>query len=191
MIAMQYSFTLPADYDMQIIARRIAGKGGMTDDFPHLAFKAYLSATRENPGLPSRDNLYAPFYLWRNEKGMNAFLGGPFKALCESFGRPSIKVWPVWQASLKPDIREAAFATRELLDIPVDADLDAWRLRERDRTLHDTAHGALAAVAAYEPTGWTAVRLRLWRERPSPAQWQQAYEVGHVSAPSLETLSLG
>jgi hypothetical protein len=184
MIAMQYSFTLPADYDMAIIRRRIAEKGSMTDDFPHLAFKAYLSATRGNDRLPTLENLYAPFYLWRNEKGMNAFLSGPgFAALCDAFGRPSIRLWSVWQASLTPEIREAAFATRESLPIAPGVELEALRQQERDRALHDTAHGALAAVSAYEPGSWSLVRFQLWRELPTSSA-QQAYAVGHMSVPT-------
>lgn len=184
MIAMQYSFTLPADYDMATIRRRIAEKGEMTDDFPHLAFKAYLSATRGDGRLPSYENLYAPFYLWRNEKGMNAFLAGPgFAALCDAFGRPSIRLWPVWQASLKPEMRDAVCATRELLPMAPRADLEALRQHERDRALHDTAHGALAAVSAYEPGNWTRVRFRLWRELPATSA-QQVYAVGHMSVPA-------
>jgi Domain of unknown function (DUF4865) len=185
MIAMQYSFTLPADYDMAIIRRRIAEKGAMTDDFPHLAFKAYLSATRGDERLPTQENLYAPFYLWRNEKGMNAFLAGQgFAALCNAFGRPSIRLWSVWQASLKPETREAVCATREVISIAPNADLEALRQLERDRALHDTAHGALAAVSAYEPGTWTLVRFRLWRELPA-APAQQVYAVGHISVPTV------
>jgi hypothetical protein len=57
MIAMQYSFTLPADYDMAIIDRRIAQKSGFTDNFPKLLFKAYLTARR---GEDSAENLSRP-----------------------------------------------------------------------------------------------------------------------------------
>ena len=46
MIAMQYSFVLPADYDMAIVRERIAVKGKLLDDLPGLAFKAYLHAAR-------------------------------------------------------------------------------------------------------------------------------------------------
>ena len=63
MIAMQYSFTLPADYDMGIIDRRIRDRGPGTDGLPHLGFKAYLSARKGEFG--SAENLYAPFYLWQ------------------------------------------------------------------------------------------------------------------------------
>jgi hypothetical protein len=42
--------------------------------------------------------------------------------------------------------------------------------------------GALAAVTGFNPTDWTLVRFRLWRERPSGATGQ-IYAVGHVSLP--------
>ena len=34
MHAMQYEITLPADYDMEIIRKRVATKGHLLDDFP-------------------------------------------------------------------------------------------------------------------------------------------------------------
>ena len=46
MIAMQYSFTLPADYDMATIRRRIAEKRHLLDHFDGLHLKAYLWAER-------------------------------------------------------------------------------------------------------------------------------------------------
>ena len=46
MIAMQYRFALPTDYDMGIVRRRIVEKGPLLDDFPNLKFKAYLWAER-------------------------------------------------------------------------------------------------------------------------------------------------
>ena len=73
MIAMQYSFVLPADYDMGIVDRRIAEKGPSLDNFPNLKFKAYLTARRADAGR-SRENLYAPFYVWDHADGLNDFV---------------------------------------------------------------------------------------------------------------------
>ena len=84
MIAMQYTIALPADYDMAIIRRRIADKGHLLDDFPGLAFKAWLHAARDDNELPSRDNLYAPFYLWRDSAGMNASSVAPASPPCRT-----------------------------------------------------------------------------------------------------------
>ena len=88
MIAMHYRLPLPADYDMDIIDRRIAAKGHLTDGFPGLLFKAYLSARKGESG---RDNAYAPLYVWNTVEGMHAFLNGPgFAALADAFGRPAV-----------------------------------------------------------------------------------------------------
>ena len=66
MIAMQYRFTLPADYDMSIIERRIRDKGPLLDRFPGLGFKAYLYAVADDTATGGRENLYAPF--WRLQR---------------------------------------------------------------------------------------------------------------------------
>lgn len=186
MLAMQYSFTLPADYDMAIIRRRIADKGHLLDDFPGLAFKAYLHAARSDTDVPSRDNLYAPFYLWRDIEGMNSFLGGAgFAALTRDFGRPTVRTWMPWHTELADNLRGAACATREQIPIPAHADLGTLRETEAAAARQDRAAGALAAVSAYDPTGWTLLRFRLWPSlRPDLARAdRQLYRVGHVSQP--------
>ncbi|MEW9622788.1 DUF4865 family protein [Rhodanobacter geophilus] len=187
MIAMQYAITLPADYDIAVIRRRIADKGHLLDDFPGLAFKAWLHAARDDDALPSHDNLYAPFYLWRDSAGMNAFLGGSgFATLARDFGRPAVRTWVPWQAELAIDLRGAACASREIVAIPAHADLATLRDVEAMVARQDRAAGALAAIAAYDPTGWTLLRFRLWpglRTGPSGAHCQ-LYRVGHVSCPA-------
>lgn len=187
MIAMQYSFTLPADYDMAIIRRRIAEKGPLLDGFPGLAFKAWLHASRDDHKLPGRDNLYAPFYLWHDGDGMNAFLGGTgFATLVRDFGRPPVRTWAPWQVELAADLRGAACATRELVAIPAHADLAELRHVEAAAARQDRAAGALAAISAYDPTGWTLLRFRLWPELRAelPGANRQLYRVGHVSCPT-------
>ncbi|MFE9425544.1 DUF4865 family protein [Kitasatospora sp. NPDC006697] len=93
MQAMQYEITLPADYDMGIIHRRVAERGHLLDAFPGLGLKAYLVRERGQDGSPV--NQYAPFYLWNTTAGRNAFLAGPgFRGLCADFGRPEVRSWP-------------------------------------------------------------------------------------------------
>jgi hypothetical protein len=186
MIAMEYRFTLPADYDMAIIRRRIAQKGHLLDDFPGLAFKAYLHASRDDGQWPSRDNLYAPFYLWHGSEGMNDFLGGEgFAVLARDFGRPAVRTWVPWQAELSADLRGATVATTELAAIAADAELGALRLAEAEATRRDRDAGALAAISAYDPSRWALLRFRLWpRLAPGIAGGgRQFYRVGHVSQP--------
>jgi hypothetical protein len=184
MIAMQYRFPLPADYDMAIIDRRIADKGHLTDGFPGLLFKAYLharkTASRSGPG---RDNAYAPFYVWNTVDGMHAFLNGPgFAGVSDAFGRPSVATWLVWEAQLAPGCAQARFASVERRPIPPGTDLAGLRRQETALAADAVAGGrALAAVAGYEPGDWTLVRFRLWGEEPVADEATLVYAVGHVS----------
>jgi hypothetical protein len=174
MIAMQYRFPLPADYDMAIIDRRIADKGHLTDGFPGLLFKAYLGARKTGPG---DDNAYAPFYVWNTVDGMHAFLNGPgFAGVSQAFGRPAVATWLVWQAQLGPGFAQARFASVERRAIPAGADLEALR-----REATDDSGGALAVVVGYAPGDWTLVRFRLWDEEPAAGDAVHVYAVGHVS----------
>ncbi len=171
MLAMQYSFTLPTDYDMAIIERRIAAKGAMLDGFPGLAFKAYLWA---ETGF-SRENLYAPVYLWRDTSGLTRFLEGEgFKALVAAFGRPVIRTWVPRATAQSPDIASAAWATRRIGVIGGGATL-------ADIPAGVPQPGALASLDAYEPGTWSTLNVDLWRDRPEVDADTQLYRVGHVS----------
>ena len=186
MITMQYRIGLPADYEMNIIRRRIAERGHLTDDFPHLAFKAYLYTHREDDYAPGRENLYAPLYLWHNHEGMNAFLGGAgFAAVVASFGRPIVRTWSVLRAETVPNLSIARYATREIAPIPADTALHVVRERENAMVQADLDRGALAAISAFDTS--TLMRVRLWRDTVA---WPvgddvDVYQIGHVSQPAL------
>lgn len=188
MIAMQYSFVLPADYDMTIIDRRIRDKGPLLDGFPRLRFKAYLTARKQDSGFASADNLYAPFYLWDQPEGLDAFLTSPgFAAVSRDFGWPMVRTWVAWHSELQSDLGEAQFATREIVPIRPHSDLASLRVDAITDAQTAVRSGALAAVAAFDPTGWTAVKFRLWRVPPESqdqgAKDIQTYRVGHISLP--------
>lgn len=185
MLAMQYSFTFPADYDMTIIERRVADKGYLMDGFPLLGFKAFLYARRDATVYSSAENLYAPFYLWQDNEGLNSFLASAgFAALVRDFGWPVVRVWSVLNEYRGPALRTAKWATRELVSLPAYVDLAELARTESARSASDIGHcGALAAVTAYEPTTWSLVRLRLWAECP-PADVEgplQYYALGHLA----------
>ena len=181
MIAMQYGFTLPADYDMSIVDRRVRDKGPLLDGFPNLGFKAYLSARRNEFG--SRDNLYAPFYLWQKPEGASDFLCSPgFQALTGAFGWPQVRTWIVWRADISPEIAAARFATCTILRTEAYSPLAEIRHAESAEAEADLATGrALAFVSGFEPTTWTRVRFRLWKDMPEIDERMQAYRVGHLS----------
>lgn len=181
MIAMQYSFTLPADYDMAIVRQRIADKGHLLDHFDGLLLKTYLHAER---GSSSDENLYAPFYVWRDSAAMQRFLGGEgFANLAKAFGWPSIRTWPVWDIYLSPEARHANVATRDIQPIAPYTALDALREEQRALLQRDIERGAVAAVNAFEPTTWTRVNFRLWDDALPTQATGQRYQVGHVSQP--------
>lgn len=70
MIAAQYEITLPTDYDMGIIRRRVAERGSALDDRAGLGLKAYLVRDVAD-GAPV--NAYAPFYRWNDPAALAAF----------------------------------------------------------------------------------------------------------------------
>lgn len=185
MIFMQYSFTLPADYDMDIIDQRIRDKGPMLDRFPGLNFKAYLSA-RHDDKLPSRENLYAPFYVWDDEQAISNFLcSSGFEALCHNFGRPTVYKWLPWAHLSKIDITTARYASRSVKPIPVETDLSALR-ENAVASLNQsfkTEQNILATVTGFDPHSWTEITFNLYANEPITSHNPdiQLYRVGHVS----------
>ena len=191
MIAMQYSFALPADYDMSIIDRRIREKGHFLDNHAPLAFKAYLTARKDDPVTHSRENLYAPFYLWRDCEGMRDFIScAGFVGLVNSFGWPSVHSYPAISCTENGgDLSLAKFASREIVPITPFSDLETLRRIECElASLAVKEDLALLALSAFEPTTWTLVRFRIWSNSKSLSNAAniQAYNVQHVSNPTDE-----
>lgn len=183
---MQYEITLPADYDMQIIRRRVATKGHLLDKLPGLGLKAYLIRERGQEGSPV--NQYAPFYLWRTAEAMAGFLQGPgFAGLSADFGRPPVRHWA--GTALRPGpARELPprTATRHIERLAEGAD----PAEAAARLLADLPAGpGLHSVAvALDPYRWELLRFALW-ERDAPADEQTRYQVLHLSAPEFATLA--
>ncbi|WP_337268547.1 DUF4865 family protein [Oryzifoliimicrobium ureilyticus] len=184
MLAMQYSFTLPADYDMDIVRRRIAEKGSFTDGFGHLALKAYLIAERNDPEVAAQDNLYAPFYVWENSLGLNNFVCGPgFASVSSAFGRPQVATWVPLASEISRDLTKARFASREVLKIGPGTDLSAFRKRLTKLARDEVEDGVtLSSVVAFDPTCWSAVHFRLLAPTPNVKMANMLfYRVQHVS----------
>ncbi|MGX6600764.1 DUF4865 family protein [Micromonosporaceae bacterium Da 78-11] len=189
MHVMQYEIGLPADYDMEIITRRVAARGSATDDFPHLGLKAY--AVRRVGRHGSTVNAYAPFYLWRDPAGLNSFLYGPFRSIVTDFGRPA--VWHGVGAAFHrgPAFDTApTFATRETITLapglePGPAVAELTTLAGPDDAVHSQA-------VAVDPHRWEAVRFTLWRSAPARLEpgWT-AFDILHASTPELAKLTTG
>ena len=74
---------------MAILERRIAEKGSALDQCEPLLLKTYNVARRGEMATLSNENLYAPFYVWKDAAGISDFLcSAGFKGWCShSVGR--------------------------------------------------------------------------------------------------------
>jgi Domain of unknown function (DUF4865) len=182
---MQYTITLPADYDMSIIHERVRSRGHRTDGFPGLAFKAYLIRERGVDGSPV--NLYAPFYLWDDTEGMNRFLwgGGGFGGIVSDFGRPAVRSWTSVHQAAGPDRGQPPrFATRLLEAVPDGADpAEVVPLARAEAERTALLPGVHRTVLALDPDRWELVRLTLWTQPPPAEESAGAtrYRVLHLS----------
>ena len=183
MIAMQYSFTLPADYDMTLIDERIAAKGHMLDGFPHLKFKAYLSAKRKDAAYTSRHNLYAPFYIWNEADGASAFLSNQgFEAVANSFGRPNLDIWLPLSHSETDNITKSQFATRQIAPIAPNASIADLHARMEDAISDARKRGATAAFAGFDPQTWRHIFFAMWPILPTHLdENNQIYHIGYIA----------
>jgi hypothetical protein len=163
MHAMHYEITLPADYDMAIVRRRVATRGATTDDFPGLGLKAY--GIRERGVGGSLVNQYAPFYLWASLDGMNRFLwGGGFDGIPRDFGRPVVQQWTGFAFECGP-AREATprAATKRTERIAPDADAKAAIEAARAGLAEQAGEpGVHSAALAIDTRAWELVRFTLW-----------------------------
>ncbi|MGA2937721.1 MAG: DUF4865 family protein [Syntrophobacteraceae bacterium] len=191
MNVMQYEFTLPADYDMNIIRRRVATKGHGTDAFTGLGLKAYLIRERGVDGSPV--NQYAPFYLWTSLHGMNSFLWGDgFRGVCASFGRPSVQHW-IGLGFKRGAVRTSTprAATRHIEIVSADSDPAAVIHRAlgelQQRADSSEVHSAALAIDLLR---WELVEFTLW-EQSAPEMSGTRYKVLHMSTPHLAEILTG
>ncbi|WP_128977624.1 DUF4865 family protein [Streptomyces roseicoloratus] len=164
MHAMQYDITLPADYDMAIIRKRVATRGHLLDDFPGLGLKAYLMRERED-GSPV--DQYAPFYLWAEPAGMHSFLWGPgFQGIVNDFGRPVVQHWTVLAYDEGPASsatpRGATRQRRPLPDGVPPAEAVTAELTRHAR--ESAAEGVVARALAVDPRHWELLTFTLWAD---------------------------
>jgi hypothetical protein len=191
MHAMQYAIPLPADYDMQVIRRRVKSKGHLLDDFEGLGLKAYGIRERGVDGSPV--NEYAPFYLWADPQAMTRFLTGPgFRGLSDDFGRPSVHHWQGLFHRPGPASAAAPRAfTRRVETLPESADpataigraVDAHEELAATEGVHSTA-------LALDPRRWELVHFTLWADT-APEGPGERFQVLHLSAPGTGRLGAG
>jgi len=188
MIGMQYIFPLPDDHDMQTIRNRVAERGHLFDKLEGLFEKAFLISEKGIAGASK--NSYAPFYLWNHDEAISNFLvSDKFKAVSEAFGRPSVKTWLLLYTSIGPaKLDKPTFATREIVDIPPESDLEQMRRIEYKvhRQWAEQPANNLGFIG-FDAEAWKIVRFALWTGSPeSVPAGTETFEVVHLSAPGLD-----
>jgi hypothetical protein len=189
---MNYRITLPTDYDMGIIRKRVAEKGHLLDGCPGLGLKAYLVRERGTDGSPV--NEYAPFYLWNTVEGMNDFLWGPgFRALAADFGRPAVEHWTGLAFAHGPGAgSDPQAASRRAWSVDPAAD-PAAVIADEVTALAElaAAPGVHSAALAVDTRRWELVRFTLWQDEAPAEPGTDRYQVLHLSRPELDSLPTG
>ncbi|MET7406349.1 DUF4865 family protein [Streptomyces parvulus] len=192
MHAMQYEFTLPADYAMDVVRERVARTGHLLDDWPGLGAKAYLMRERGVHGSPV--NQYAPFYLWRTVTGMNSFLWeGAFQRPADDFGRPAVRQWTglAYEEGGAGD-SPARAAVRHRRAVPEGVPLaEAAAEAVRETALLAARGGVVLAAAVVDTSRWELVRFSLHAEEAPDEVAGEVFQVLHVSAPERARLPRG
>lgn len=172
MIAMQYKISLPDDYDMDAIRRRVDNNGFKTDGFPDLSFKAYLIGEIRNG---SDQNEYAPFYLWDSNQGMNQFIfGGFYDNILTSFGWQKIQVGIPYQCYMGKRFGGSKYAVEAEHDI-----LPAGKMRRIAFT--HTSENCTGRVLLYHPDIWKCTEIYFYETRPDIPDSQKIYQLLHMS----------
>lgn len=190
MHVMQYEITLPADYDMKIIEQRVATRGRMTDAFPHLGLKAY--AVRRRGRHDSTVNAYAPFYYWRDPRGMIAFLHQPFAAIVQDFSRPRVQHWIATAFHRGPDFAAVpVFATKRTQYLS--DQLPPGPAMGESAAVVISQAGVHSHAVALDPNHWNLVHFTLWTQLPdiSVQAGTTVYDVLHASTPECGELAVG
>jgi hypothetical protein len=207
---MQYTVTLPADYDMGIIRSRVADRGHLMDGFAGLGLKAFLIRERGVDGSPV--NAYAPFYLWNDTKALGRFLwgGAGFGGIVTDFGRPTVRHWigagvaagPSAQGTSQREQPETATVRRVRLPDGVDPAAAMARAGE-ELTRRSRTPGVHTTAIALDPHHWELVHFTLWGRGAGEGAGRGAgedvadlaggerYRVLHLCAPGLATLPCG
>src|SRR4051812_26656012 len=112
MLAMQYSIPLPENYGIARVRQRVESRKALFDGHGGLVHKSFLYNEKEN--------LYAPFYVWKDMGQAQAFLlDDLFKGVVKVFSRCRVRSCsPAHMAYGTRDIKHPSFARREVDAIP-------------------------------------------------------------------------
>lgn len=173
MIAMQYKISLPDDYDMRIIQKRVQDNGNKTDGFQDLLFKAYLISEKGTFG--NKKNEYAPLYLWKSNQGMNKFIfDGFYYNILNSFGWQQINIGIVSTDELKDNFSKSNYVLEIESVIP-----ETQHMKALNFSLDfDDCTGK---VIIYNPDKWRYVEFYFFEKVPNAVFNSKVYRLLHLS----------
>jgi len=191
-IVKQYTVTLPADYDMEVIRNRVKEKGNGYDTFPGLGCKVFM--IREKGRYGAESNQYAPVYLWPAVEPLWRFVAGAgFAGIIDSFGWTSIRYWLGLAYARDRGTDITAVRSVSQVEVPIRPGTDLGNMRNREaEQAHESVRntsGLIARAVGVDTNHWTLVRFDYWASEQSalPAS-VIGYEALHVSAPQVAEL---
>lgn len=149
MIASQYKITLPGNYDMDIIRKRVKDNGYKTDGFDGLKFKLYLITEK---GINNNiQNSYSPLYLWKDSEGLNKFLfEGFYDNILTSFGWQNVNIGVLLIDATTERIKDADFLFEVVGEIEPKESLNNFKESIKDAIPKIDAE----YVIIYNPDKW-------------------------------------
>lgn len=187
MLMMQYIHRLPADYEMDKVAKRAASLGPDWDNTPGLGFKAFVAQRRGENG--AINNAYSSLYLWLDDEAASDFITGErFQKVIDGFGRPAIETWLPLDVHLG-SATKARSVYREDVLIDLATDFSALKRSENERnTAIVKQSDTYAAVTAIDLANWRLSRFRLSAEAASTPQQGSAFDILHLAKPGIPAL---
>lgn len=131
MIASQYKIILPANYDMDIIRKRVKENGHKTDGFYGFKFKLYLITEK---GINNNmQNSYSPLYVWNDSEGLNKFLfEGFYDNIITSFGWQKVNIGIPLIDTTSQKIKDAKFVFEVCGEIEPKESLNNFKSRIKE-----------------------------------------------------------
>lgn len=177
MIGMQYKIEFPADYSMEIIRKRVRDNGYKTDGFPGLKYKFYLI---QEKGVDSFEHVYAPLYLWEQEKGMNEFLfEGYYDHIIESFGWQHVNIGIPLFTNFKDDFLNSRYVLETTGTI--EPELSLGKVPGRIKEFAEEKKAITGQVCIYNPDKWKYSLFSFLKDRPELLENQSIYQILHIS----------
>jgi len=178
MIASQYKITLPADYDMDIIRKRVRDNGYKTDGFEGLKFKLYLITEKGKNN--NQQNSYSPLYLWNDSEGLNKFLfEGFYDNILASFGWQNVNIGVPLMDTTTQKIKEKKLLLEIAGEIHPKESLYNFKeyMKEVMPKMEDTEY-----LVIYNPDTWKyQVFYFLDTVEKAPTEKGVLYDILHVS----------